>query len=133
MHWHPAPDIARRIRHLVAQLRLDHILPDHIVCFRSQGSTSRARARIWSLPTIWQKALQVPPHYCLEVISEKFDHLSPDDQERVLIHELLHIPKTFSGALLSHRHRPSGRRTYRHYHDQVELLFRSLTVKSYSV
>ena len=125
-----APDITSRINFLVRQLDLAYISASHIICFRSLGSSSRARARIWSLPSIWQMALQVKAHYCIEVLSEKFDHLSLDDQERVLIHELMHIPKNFSGALAPHR--TSKHRTFRHYHDTVETLFRSLLVKSYN-
>ena len=132
MKWSSAPDITHRISFLVKHLGLSYIHPNQVICFRSHGSSSRARARIWSLPTIWQQALNVAPHYCLEVLSEKFDPLSPDDQERVLIHELVHIPKTFSGALVPHRHPASGRRTYRHYHDTVESMFQSLSSKSYS-
>lgn len=132
MKWTFAPDISRRVFHLVKHLDLAHIDPVKVVCFRSHGSSSRARARIWSLPTIWQQALEVEPHYCVEVLSEKFDRLSPDDQERVLIHELLHIPKTFSGALVPHRSHAHGRKTYRHYHDEVEALFKSLIQKSFS-
>lgn len=131
MLWNFAPDISERINFLVKHLTLDYIRPVNIVCFRSRGSVSRATARIWSLPTIWQQALDVGPHYCLEVIGEKFDRLSADDQERVLIHELLHIPKTFSGALVPHRSRAHGRKTFRHYHDTVEALFMSLTRKSF--
>lgn len=131
MKWSSAPDITERIGFLVNSLKLTYVDPRRVVCFRSHGSSSRARARIWSLPTIWQQALAVPAHYCLEVLSEKFDPLSAADQERVLIHELLHIPKTFSGALVPHRHHASGRHTYRHYHDTVESLFQSLRVKSY--
>ena len=131
MQWNSSPDISRRITHLVKNLALKHVDPSKIICFRSHGSSSRARARIWSLPTIWQQALKVTPHYCIEVLSEKFDTLSLDDQERVLIHELLHIPKTFSGALVPHRSHAHGRKTYRHYHDEVEALYRLLTVKSF--
>lgn len=129
MQLQPAPDVARRVGFLAHQLDLGHIKAKHIVCFRSTGASSRARARIWSLPRIWQMALGVEAHYCLEVLAQYFDHLSPDDQERVLIHELLHIPKNFSGALVPHR--TAHRRTFRHYHDQVEILYKSLVVKSY--
>jgi predicted metallopeptidase len=70
---------------------------------RSFKATSRARARIWSFPKIWQMALTLPPYYVIEVLSHHFDHLSDDDKTRVIIHELMHIPKNFSGALVPHR------------------------------
>lgn len=129
MKWIFAPDISQRINFLVSELGLKYISSSQIICFRSMGSSGRATARIWSLPTIWQLALSIKPHYCLEVISEKFDKLKLDDQERVLIHELLHIPKTFSGALVPHR--SQHHRSFRHYHDTVEMLYRQLTRKSY--
>jgi len=97
--------IHKRIKRILQKVDFPHIKAKQIVCFRSYGSTSRARARIWSLPQIWQKALKVKPHYCIEVLEEKFDKLSEVDQTKVLIHELLHIPKTFSGALRPHRGR----------------------------
>ncbi len=105
MDWQLAPELQQRVKKLTKALEFSHIDPKRVIVFRSHGSKSRARARIWSLPRIWQKALKVQPHYCLEVLSEKFDKLSKKDQDRILIHELLHIPKTFSGALLSHRGR----------------------------
>jgi predicted metallopeptidase len=105
MDWQFAPDLQKDIFKLVKKLNFDHIDPKKIVAFRSFGSKSRARARIWSLPRIWQKALKVEPHYCIEVLSEKFDHLRSSEKKKILIHELLHIPKTFSGSLLPHRGR----------------------------
>lgn len=129
MKFVKAHDIQKRITYLVNNLQLMHIKPQSLVCFRSWGSVARARARIWSMPTIWQIALDIQPHYCIEVISEKFDNQSLDDQERILIHELMHIPKTFSGALVPHR--THAHRSFRHYHDTVENLFNRLERKSY--
>lgn len=114
-----APDIQRRIKTILKKLEFPHVNQKRIVCMRSFGSKSRARARIWSFPRIWQKALNQKPHYIIEVLSEKFDKLKYDQQTKVLIHELLHVPKTFSGALLSHRGR--GRRIDT---KSVELLFK---------
>jgi len=124
-----APDIAGRIEFLLKQLNMDRVVFARLHFFRSTGSTGRATARIWSLPKIWQTALNTPPGYCLEVISEKFDRLSPADQERVLIHELLHIPKFFSGGLVPHR--SARHRSFHHYRNEVETLFNSLNIKSY--
>jgi predicted metallopeptidase len=105
MELNPAKDIEKRVRQILPQLPFGHINPDRIVCMRSSGSKSRARARIWSFPRIWQLALNIPPAYVIEVLSEKFDHLADDDKNRIIIHELMHIPKNFSGALVPHRGR----------------------------
>lgn len=103
MRTEPAPDIASRIEDIVHKLGMAHIDSSRIVCMRSRGSKSRATARIWSLPKIWQKALNVRAHYVIEVLVERFDGLSKDEQDRTLLHELAHIPKSFSGALVAHR------------------------------
>jgi len=100
----PAPDIKKIVSKLVPRLPFaGYVDPKRIVCMRSFKATSRARARIWSFPRIWQRALNLPPYYVIEVLSHHFDHLSDDDKTRVIIHELMHIPKNFSGALVPHR------------------------------
>ena len=119
MEFTLASDIQSEIKAILKKVELPHVDHRRLVCFRSYGSKSRARARIWSLPRIWQMALDVKAHYCIEVLSEKFDNLRKDDQTRVLIHELMHIPKNFSGALLPHRSR--GRKISHH---TVEALFK---------
>ena len=100
-----APDIKRDLKQISKKLNLSHIDLSKIVAFRSFGSKSRARARIWAFPKIWQMALKLPAYYCIEVLSEKFDYLSPRAKREVLTHELLHIPKNFSGAVLPHTRR----------------------------
>ncbi len=102
MKFAPAPDIQVRIRKIVKFCDFDYINPDNLICMRSEKSKAHAYARIWSLPRIWQSALGVRAHYIIEVLSEKFDMQSKEDQDRTLIHELMHIPKTFSGALVPH-------------------------------
>lgn len=108
MEWENAPDIKKELEEIVRHLEFTHVDLKRVVCFRSFGSTSLARARIWSLPRVWQQALGSPAMYIIEVLSERFDKLSYDDKKRVLIHELLHVPKNFSGSLLPHRGRGKG-------------------------
>lgn len=103
MNWQPAPDIKKRINAVLPHLNLPHIDPKRLIFYRGYGSKGRAIARIWSLPTVWQLALNIKPQYVIEVIAERFDKMRFEDQDRTLIHELMHIPKTFSGALVSHK------------------------------
>lgn len=118
-----APDIDELIKKIVDKLEMVHIKPEQITAFRSKGATARARARIYAMPRIWQHALDIKPHYCIEFLTQHFDHLKFDDQLRVIIHELMHIPKTFSGALVPHRGKG-----HRHLvtHQTVEKLFKEL-------
>jgi len=110
-------EIKSDLKRIIVDLGFNYVKADNIICFRSYGSKSRAIARIWSLPRIWQMALNKEAHYCLEVISERFDRLSKTEKQKVLIHELLHIPKNFSGSLLSHNH--NGRRIDRRVVDKI--------------
>lgn len=100
-----APDVKRIVRGILRHIPFDHVDARRIVCVRSFHATSRARARIWSFPKIWQLALAHPACYVIEVLEHHFDRMSEDDKVRVLIHELMHIPKNFSGALIPHRGR----------------------------
>jgi predicted metallopeptidase len=118
--WEVAPDVQSRMVEIVAGLGMAHVDPDRIVCLRSTGSKARFLARIWPLERVWQLALGVQPHYVIEVKAESFDRLPADERDRVIIHELLHIPRTFSGAVLPHRH-PAGHidaRTVNLYYDR---------------
>ena len=105
LEWEEAKDIKKDIRTILKVLSLPHINSDRIFCFRTQGSKSRSYARIWAFPKIFQTALNIEAAYIIEVLSKYFDKLDKDSQKKVLIHELLHIPKNFSGALLPHRGR----------------------------
>lgn len=98
-----APDVHTMLQAIVARTAFPHIDIGRVICVRSHKAKSRARARIWSFPKVWQLALRKPAYYVIEVLSHHFDHMNENDKVRVLIHELMHIPKNFSGALVPHR------------------------------
>jgi predicted metallopeptidase len=118
LDWTDAGEIKKDIEQILKTLDFPHINSDRIFCFRTQGSKSRSYARIWSMPKIFQRALNIKPAYIIEVLSKYYDKLDDDSKKKVLIHELLHIPKNFSGALLPHRSR------HRHLQAEVNKLFK---------
>ena len=115
--WNKAPDIKKRIEFLVLSLDIKWVDVDKIVAFRSQNSKARAYARIWGLNKVWQMALNQEPSYVIEVLSERYDNLPQRKQDEILIHELCHIPKNFSGSLLPHTSKRKG-----NFHDKVHTL-----------
>ena len=116
--WKKAPDVKVRIIKLVRELQMTYIKPRSIYAYRSNNSKTRAYARIWGLPRLWQEVLSVRPTYIVEVLSQHFDDLSDKEKDKVILHELTHIPKTFSGALVAHTHRKKGS-----FHDKLEELY----------
>ncbi len=112
--WQKAPDVQKRVAYLVSSLDMNWVDMNSIYCFRSNGSKARAYARIWGLGRIWQSALGIGGAYCIEILSEKFDHLSESRKDEIIIHELCHIPRNFSGSLLPHTRKRKGS-----FHDRV--------------
>ncbi len=118
LEWDDASEIKTDIEHILKTLSFPNIDPSRIFCFRTSGSKSRSYARIWAMPKIFQRALSIKPAYVIEVLSKYYDNLDEDSKKKVLIHELLHIPKNFSGSLLPHRSR------HRHLQTEVNKLFK---------
>ena len=102
MEWDEALDVKEDLLDILKTLDLPYIDSTRIHVFRTTGSKTRAYARTWAFPKIFQRALNVEAAYVIEVLAIYYDKLKKDEQKKVLIHELLHIPKNFSGALLPH-------------------------------
>ncbi len=124
MEWEEAKDVRADLEHVLQTIDLPHIDLTRIFCYRTQGSKVRAYARTWAFPKIFQRALEVQPAYVIEVVSQHYDNLNDDKKKKVLIHELLHIPKNFSGALLPHKTRS------RNLHTLANKLFKEYKKKT---
>ncbi|MBI2584241.1 MAG: metallopeptidase [Candidatus Aenigmarchaeota archaeon] len=112
-----APDIKQQILHVAKGIGVNHNF-DRVICMRSRGSKARYTiARCYSMPRVMQKAFGMKAHYIIEVIGEKFDGMSEEEKVKTLIHELLHIPKSFGGGLKGHGHvnKKAIDRLYRDY------------------
>lgn len=104
IEYFSAEDIDSSVREILRKLQMTHVDETRLTCLRSKGSASRrVIARCHGLPRIMQLALDQSPHYVIEVLSERFDRLSKEEQTKVLIHEILHIPHSFGGGFRAHR------------------------------
>ena len=87
----------------IALLLFPHVKLDSVVCIRSFGSSSRGTiARCHALGKAMQLALGRRGFYVIEVINKRFEKLSDVEKIKVLIHELMHIPKSFGGGFKHH-------------------------------
>lgn len=127
MKWVESSEIKKELEELLRVIDLPYIDLKKITCYKSYGSSSRSYARIWAFPKIFQTALHIPPHYVIEVLSIHFDKLNKVEQKRVLIHELLHVPKNFSGSLLPHK------RNGRHLESLAHTLFKEYVRKTHTL
>jgi predicted metallopeptidase len=114
-----APDIEVQLKRIARRLKMDHIDLSRVKGIRSYGSSSvGVIARCHALPKVMQLALDMEAHYVIEILSEAYGRLHKEEQVKILIHELMHIPETFGGGFRMHRDHVTRR--------NVEKLYRKL-------
>jgi|SRR3989338_1012913 len=102
MKYEDAPDLKERMREIVNLLGMNHVKLDRVECLRSYGSsTKRTIARCHALGKLMQNAMKTKAFYAIEFL-EFFDKMPRKEQDKVIIHELMHIPKTFGGGFRQH-------------------------------
>ena len=100
--YKPAPDLQEKALEICKAL-FPHVKVEHISCIRSFGSSSRGTiARCHALGKVMQLGLGRKAFYTIEFLSETFDRMSEKDQLKTMIHELMHIPKSFGGGFKHH-------------------------------
>jgi len=104
MSYEPAPDLRARMVEIVHTLGMEHVVfnLDKVECIRSFGSsTTRTIARCHALGKVMQMGMKTPAFYTIEFL-ERFDRMSKEDQDKTIIHEMMHIPKSFGGGFRHH-------------------------------
>lgn len=102
----------------IARTLFPHVKLDSVVCLRSFGSGSRGTiARCHALGKAMQIALERKGFYVIEVISNRFDKMNSAEKTKTLIHELMHIPKSFGGGFIHHNvvNERNVNKLYEHY------------------
>lgn len=104
MKYEYAPELKEKAKEIIEILNFHHVELEHIECIRSYGSsTRRTIARCHALGKVMQLGLKrSKAFYVLEFISERFDRMSESDKLKTIIHELMHIPKSFGGGFKHH-------------------------------
>ncbi len=102
MKYEFAEDLQKKAEE-ISRILFPHIDLVNVKCFRSYGTSSRGTiARCHGLGKLMQSALLRKAFYALEFLSERFDKLNEEQKIKVIIHELMHIPKCFGGGFKHH-------------------------------
>ncbi|MEM4230404.1 MAG: putative metallopeptidase [Candidatus Pacearchaeota archaeon] len=122
MKYQIANDLKQKAIDIINKLNFIHIKSENFECLRSRGtSTKGVIARCHGLNKVMQLSLKRKAFYVLEFISERFDKLSEEEQIKVIIHELLHIPKSFGGGFRHHDfvNKRNIERLYEYYKNKI--------------
>jgi predicted metallopeptidase len=120
--YESALDVEETARAIAGKvISFNHVDFNRILFFRSYGSKCKyTAARIHSLSKIWRTALNRDVQYAIEVISHNFDNMNKEEREKVIIHELMHIPKSFGGGFVNHKGKITTRKIESLYRLYVE-------------
>jgi predicted metallopeptidase len=102
MKYEFADDLQRTAEEISVML-FPHVDIKNIKCYRIYGTSSRGTiARCHALNKIMQKAIGIKAIYVLELLTEIYEKMNEEEKIKVIIHELMHIPKSFGGGFKHH-------------------------------
>ncbi len=105
-----APDLRERAIKIAARVGMGHLDFDRIHCYRYTCDT-RTVAKITGFFKTLQLAYpHIRPFYVITFNEKNFNRESFEEQNQTILHELLHIPKTFSGEFSKIAHSEIRRR-----------------------
>jgi predicted metallopeptidase len=102
MRYEFAEDL-QKLAEEISGMLFPHIDLVNVRCYRSWGTSSRGTiARCHALNKIMQKAIGIKAVYVLEFLAERFEKMDEEEKVKIVIHELMHIPKSFGGGFKHH-------------------------------
>lgn len=102
MKYEFAEDL-QKLAEEISGMLFPHIDLANVRCYRSWGTSSRGTiARCHALNKIMQKAIGIKAVYVLEFLAERFEKMDEEEKVKIVIHELMHIPKSFGGGFKHH-------------------------------
>lgn len=114
-----ADDLRKMAKDVVLRLGWTYVDLDNVAFIRSFGSKSKGTiARCHALGRAMQIGMnRKTSFYLIEVISKRFDIMSHEEQLETIIHELMHIPKSFGGGFKHHNvvNERNVKKVYEHY------------------
>lgn len=117
--YEKAVDVESVAQEVVALLSWEWVDLGNVGFLRSYGSKARGTiARCHAMGKAMQLGMdRRTSFYVIEVISKNFDKLSDEEKIKVIIHELMHIPKTFGGGFKHHNvvNEKNVKKVYEHY------------------
>ncbi len=109
--YYEALDLKKRAIEIAEKLNLNHIDFDRIHFYRYHCNT-RTVAKITGFFKTLQLAYpHINPFYVITVNTFNFDKESDKEKDQTILHELLHIPKTFSGEFSRIAHKEIYRKS----------------------
>jgi predicted metallopeptidase len=102
MKYEYAEDI-QKLAEEISKMLFPHVDLNNVKCYRSWGTSSRGTiARCHGLSKVMQKAIGIKAIYVLEFLTERYEKMDSEEKIKVIIHELMHIPKSFGGGFKHH-------------------------------
>ncbi len=100
-----APELKERAIVIARKLNLNHIDFDRIHFYRYTCNTKTVAKISGFFKTLQLPYPHINPFYVITFNDHNFERESEREQNQTILHELLHIPKTFSGEFSRRAHK----------------------------
>jgi len=109
-------ELKERAKLIADRFMLDHIDFNRIHCYRYKSNTNTVAKIIGFFKTLQLVYPEIKPYYVIVFNDHNFLRQNKEEQDTTILHELLHIPKTFSGEyskIAHHKIREMSKKAFR--------------------